>query len=172
MSTLGMVHTTFGCAALVLGLGVVTLRKGTHLHRTVGHLYFSSMLALNVTALLIYRLFGHFGPFHALAIISLIYLLWGISAVVLRRPRDRWLHRHTRFMLWSYVGLIAAAICEITARVPGWNFALAVIVPSLLVCAIGWVLIETKGKETINRMSRREGVAEQFTKAGQTTARF
>lgn len=166
MSTLGMVHLTFGSTALALGLGVVTLKKGTRLHRTIGHLYFSSMLGLNVTALLIYRLFGHFGPFHALAIISLLYLLWGLGAAVLRRPRDRWLHRHTRFMLWSYVGLMAAAVCEVTARVPGWNFALAVIVPSLVVCAIGWVLIETKGKATINRMARREGVSEQLSEVG------
>ena len=171
MSTLGMVHMTFGSAALALGLAVVTLRKGTRLHRTVGHLYFSSMLALNVTALSLYRLFGHFGPFHALAIISLLYLLWGISAAVLRRPRDKWLHSHMRFMLWSYAGLIAAAICEITARIPGWNFALAVIVPSLVVCAIGWVLIETKGKATVNGMSRRQGVAKSFTEAGTEAGR-
>lgn len=160
MSTLGTVHMTFGCAALALGLAVVTLKKGTRLHRTIGHLYFSSMLALNITALLIYRLFGHFGPFHALAILSLIYLVWGVRAAVWRRPRDRWLHSHTRFMLWSYVGLIAAAVSEITARVPGWNFALAVIVPSLLVCAIGWVLIETKGKETIKGLPHRESITE------------
>ncbi len=155
MTTLGAVHLTFGIVALLAGLAAILMKKGTRWHRTIGHLYFTSMLALNVTALTIYRLFGTFGPFHALAIVSLVYILLGVGVVVLRRPRARWLAMHARFMLWSYAGLMAAAVSEVTARVPGWNFWLAVVIPSCLVIAIAWVMIHFKGAAAIARLSRQ-----------------
>jgi len=61
MSTLGWVHLTFGAVALLAGTAVVLLRKGTRWHRTMGHVYLTNMVALNVSALFIYRLFGRFG---------------------------------------------------------------------------------------------------------------
>ena len=71
MDTLGSIHVVFGLCALVIGTLVVLIRKGTRFHRAIGHGYFASMLGLNVTALLIYRLTGNFNFFHAAALFKL-----------------------------------------------------------------------------------------------------
>ena len=119
MSTLGWVHTTFGMAALLAGTAVIVTRKGTRGHRTLGHLYLTSMVGLNVTALCIYNLFGHFGPFHWLAASSLLTLFAGMVPVFTRRPKGRWLERHAIFLAVSYIGLVAATASEIVTRIPG-----------------------------------------------------
>ena len=58
MDAPGIAHISFGFAALVLGVGIFSLAKGTDLHRAVGALYILSLFGLNVTALLIYKVFG------------------------------------------------------------------------------------------------------------------
>lgn len=64
MDALGTTHVGFGLASLVCGVGVFSLRKGTNAHRAIGAVYVLTMFGLNVTALLIYRVFGGFGVFH------------------------------------------------------------------------------------------------------------
>jgi uncharacterized membrane protein len=64
MSTLGWFHTAAAVAALVAGAVVLLRGKGTRSHRRLGWTYVVAMIALNVTALAIYRLTGSFGPFH------------------------------------------------------------------------------------------------------------
>ncbi len=116
ISPLGAAHVAAALAALAFGLMVLAMRKGTHLHRAIGMGYAMAMLAVNVTALSIYRLTGHFGPFHALAIVSLATVIAGVAAVV-ARPHN-WLAKHYRLMSWSYLGLLAATTAEIAIRVP------------------------------------------------------
>ena len=50
--------------------------------------------SLNVTALMIYRLFGTFGPFHVAALVSLATLAAGVVTVVRRRPARTWVEHH------------------------------------------------------------------------------
>ena len=64
----------------------------------------------------LYRLTGAFGPFHALALISLAILVRGVVAVLRRRPG--WLLTHYYSMAWSYIGLLAAACAAVVVRVP------------------------------------------------------
>jgi uncharacterized membrane protein len=116
LSTLGAAHFAASLAALVLGLAVILERKGTPAHRLIGSGYVVAMILLNVTALGVYRLTSSFGPFHALALISLAILARGIAAVW--RRRAGWLKTHYYSMAWSYVGLLAAASAEVAARVP------------------------------------------------------
>ncbi|MBI4749524.1 MAG: DUF2306 domain-containing protein [Acidobacteria bacterium] len=144
MSTIGLIHTILGGTAIFFGFLVVTLPKGTRLHRTFGHLYFSAMMGLNLTALSLYRLFKTVGPFHILALISLGYTVAGVWYAIRQHPRQYWLSKHIRFMSWSYVGLLAAASAEIACRIPGTSFWLAVVIPSCLVSLIGWYIIENK----------------------------
>jgi len=108
MAPLGVAHVSCGFASLVLGAGVFSLGKGTDLHRAVGALYVLSMFGLNLTAMLIYNLFGGVGVFHVISLINLAILLAGFFTVLLQRPRKRWLHNHYYLMGWSYVGLWAA----------------------------------------------------------------
>lgn len=98
MGILGYVHVAFGFLALALGVVVFCVSKGTQIHRLLGYLYVASMLGLNVTALLIYRLFGHFGPFHVLAVISLATLMAGWWPAYVKRPPQQWLARHYELM--------------------------------------------------------------------------
>lgn len=64
MDVLGVLHLGAAVGSLVSGGGVIMSRKGTRAHRRLGWTYVASMATLNVTALLIYDLFGGFGPFH------------------------------------------------------------------------------------------------------------
>ena len=155
MGSLGITHLVFAVLSLAFGLATVLLRKGTRLHRTIGHLYFGSMLGLNVTALSIYRLFGGFGPFHIAALLSLGSLLAGMVPVILRRPRKKWLELHAHFMSWSYVGLLAAAVAETTSRTLNWNFWIAVVIPAALVGAIAQLIVPSRVDRSVHRFLQR-----------------
>lgn len=157
MSTLGWVHLVFGLAALVAGTAVLLLRKGTRWHRTLGHVYLTNMIALNVSALFIYRLYGHFGPFHWMALGSLLTLVAGMVPVFTRRPKGRWLALHAAFINGSYVGLVAATAAEITSRIPGTENAFGPVVAgtSILVIAAGGYLIQRTLPGSIRKASVR-----------------
>jgi hypothetical protein len=114
------------------------------MHRRVGVLYGVSMLLLNLTALSIYDLFGRFGVFHWLALVSLATVIAGVLHVWLRRPAGSWLELHARAMSWSYAGLLAAFFAEIGARLPGVGFSTGVIVPAVAVTAVAAILIHTR----------------------------
>jgi predicted membrane protein DUF2306 len=102
------------------------------------------MILLNATALMIYDLYGRFGPFHVASVISLATVGAGFVPVYLRRPPSAWVQLHATFMCWSYVGLLAAFVAEVAVRVPGVGFSSAVIVATVLVVAGGAVLIHTR----------------------------
>jgi uncharacterized membrane protein len=113
-SSLGAVHFTAAIAALAFGAIVLGAPKGTPLHRTIGAGYVAAMVILNVSALAIYRLTGHFEPFHALALLSLATVVRGVVPALRRRPG--WLMAHYWSMAWSYLALLAAACSEIVVR--------------------------------------------------------
>jgi len=137
----GAIHVGLALVALVLGFAVVMRRKGDRLHRTLGHLYVSSMLGLNGTALMIYDLFGGFGPFHWAALASLATVIAGMAPAVLRRPRETWFETHAYIMAWSYVGLVAAAAAEVATRVLTLPFWASVGLLSFVVIAGGgWIV--------------------------------
>ena len=146
----GLVHSLLGVSALVLGLAVVLLRKGTRVHRRMGQGYVLSMVLLNATGLMIYDLYGRVGPFHVASAISLATVGAGFVPVYLHIPRAAWIRLHATFMCWSYVGLLAAFVSEIAVRVPGVGFGPAVIAATVLVVTGGAVLIHTQ----VPRISR------------------
>lgn len=140
MNPLGLFHTTCALLALASGAAVLMRRKGTRSHRRLGWLYVASMLALNGTALMIYRLFGGFGPFHVAAVASLLTVVAGIVPAYRRKPAN-WVEHHYAYMTWSYVGLWAAAVAEVGTRVPGFRFWWAVMAGTVAVLGIGAVMI-------------------------------
>jgi len=97
------------------------------------------MLGLNISALLNFELFGHFEPFHWLALFSLATILVGFLAA--RRKRAHWKHTHAYFMTGSCVGLLAATVAEVASRVPGWSFGASVVISSGIVIVAGLVLM-------------------------------
>ena len=153
MSTLGWIHVVFGVIALLAGAAVLLLRKGTRWHRTLGHVYLTSMIGLNATALFIYNLYGHWGPFHWLALSSLLTLTAGMVPVLTRWPRGGWLELHAISLDMSYIGLVAATAAEVTSRIPGTEdmFGLVVSVTSVVIIGTGAVLMRRSLPGSIGR---------------------
>ena len=116
ISPLGAAHVAAALAALGFGALVLLMRKGTQLHRAIGMAYATAMIALCVTALMIYRISGHFGPFHVLALVSLATIVGGVMAVLRRRPG--WLSKHYRMMTFSYLGLLSAGTTQMLVNLP------------------------------------------------------
>lgn len=139
---LGLIHLLTGLTALALGTAVVLSRKGTVGHRWMGRGYLLAMLALNGTALSVYELYGRFGPFHWLSLVSLATLAGGYASV--RRRRPGWIIRHACFMAGSFVGLVAALVAEVATRVPGWSFGPSALISSAVVVLAGvWLMART-----------------------------
>jgi len=117
LSGVGVIHFIASIFALIFGTWILVAKKGTASHRKIGYLYAFSMLILIATAFMIYRLFGRFGVFHVLAIVSLLTLLGGMIPAVLRKPKN-WFGLHFSFMYWSVFGLYAAFMAEMSVRLP------------------------------------------------------
>lgn len=113
----GLVHTLFGVAALLFGSLVLWKRKGSPMHKKLGYAYVFSMLGLNATAFMIYRLFGGLGIFHAMAALSLATVLAGIMPMLLKKPAN-YISLHFNFMYWSVIGLYGALAAETMVRFP------------------------------------------------------
>lgn len=173
MGIVGYIHIAFGVIAIAVGLVIFRINKGTQLHRVLGYLYVVAMLGLNGTALLIYRVFGTFGPFHVLAIISLATLVAGWLPAYFKRPPDKWLRRHYEYICWSYIGLLAATAAEIAVRLPfargsGVAFATATFVASFIVVFIGAFLLYRYRDQVLAGVQHsqvRANTALQFTSA-------
>jgi uncharacterized membrane protein len=157
MITIGQVHLASAIVALAAGAWTVWRPKGTAAHRRVGWSYAASMLTLNVTALMIYRLTGTFGPFHVAALISLATVIFGIVPAWKRRPAKTWLDRHYFWMTYSYVGLLAATVAETATRIPALQafaggptltFWTVVVVSSLAVFVVGSRIIRHRFEGT------------------------
>lgn len=165
-------HLIAACTALLTGLGVLLTLKGTRLHKQMGYAYFFNMLGLNISALFIYRLTGHFGPFHGAALASLLTLTAGYVPAYLRLPQGRWLELHYGFMNWSYVGLVAAGVSEAATRLPSAPFWPAVFAGTLVVFLIGARLIgrgrsryrfDSMAKQSLLPMSLSEAIQRRRT---------
>lgn len=150
---LGLIHVLAALVAIGAGAVVVCMPKGTRRHRWTGRFYLGSMLIMNLTALANYELYGRFGPFHWMVLVSLLTLAGGYAAA--RRRAPGWTLRHGYLMGGSYVGLMAAAVAEVVSRVPGWPFGPSVTISSLVTIALGlWILFRTVPKVAQGPWSR------------------
>jgi uncharacterized membrane protein len=139
MDPLGTFHVASAVLALVAGCVIVLQQKGGGVHRRWGWTYAGAMVALNLSALMLYRLTGTFGPFHVAALFSLLTIVAGL---VPARQRGRgWMHRHAYWMAGSYVGLWAALAAELTTRVDGLPFWATAAWTSFAVFAVGAALV-------------------------------
>jgi uncharacterized membrane protein len=158
-SSLGAIHFTTAIVALAFGAIVLGAPKGTPLHRTIGAGYVAAMVILNVSSLAIYRLTGHFEPFHALALFSLATVVRGIVPALRRRPG--WLMAHYWNMAWSYLGLLAAACSEIVVRLflrtgiltGTWQLIGGSIAIAILFVVIGMVVLPRLQRAAMAHMS-------------------
>ncbi|TAE29647.1 MAG: DUF2306 domain-containing protein [Cytophagales bacterium] len=155
-STIGLVHLISALFAMLTGAVVLLNTKGGKLHVRIGYAYVVGMLALNATAFMIYDLFGKFGPFHWLALVSLISIVGGMVPTLLRKQVKDWLYWHYYFMNWSVVGLYAAFWAELFTRtLPGGKFWYIVVAASGITAFIGSRLIRRNvGRLVEERMGK------------------
>ncbi len=64
----GALHLVSSLLAMLFGAIVMLAKKGTRSHKILGYSYVICMITVLITALLIYRLFDGFGPFHYIAV--------------------------------------------------------------------------------------------------------
>ncbi|MEQ9563199.1 MAG: DUF2306 domain-containing protein [Woeseiaceae bacterium] len=136
---LGLIHVLLAVLAIAFGALVIFSRKGTRKHKWFGRCYVGSMVAVNGSALMIYELFGSFGLFHWMALLSLLSVLAGYIPARIRKPG--WRAQHAYFMSGSYAGLIAALAAEILTRTPWLPFFGSVAVATCLVVVVGIMLM-------------------------------
>ncbi|MCK8522884.1 DUF2306 domain-containing protein [Aquimarina sp. D1M17] len=150
-STIGLIHLIFAIISLITGTYVILTTKGTKLHVIIGYIYVVSMLLMNLTGFGIYHLFGGFGIFHVMIIISLIALFGGMYPVLNRKKVKDWYIQHLRVMSWSIVGLYAAFVSEMSARIIPHPYGIWCLgIGTGLVCFVGSLLIKRKIKKTQN----------------------
>lgn len=122
-STTGVVHLIFSVLSLVFGTYILFALKGNKLHRQIGYAYTMSMIVVLFTAFMIYHLFGKFGMFHWMAVVSTLTLLGGMIPFLFGKKKE-WIEIHFSFMYWSVMGLYAAFISEIFTRIPNTNWSM------------------------------------------------
>ncbi len=133
----GLIHLVSGILALIFGGLVLILKKGTLLHKRIGYVYVVSMVILLISSFGIYRLFGKFGVFHYLSLVSTFSLGAGMLPMFKkdRTPKD--IEIHFKRMYWSVVGLFAAFAAESFVRIPkfggfwsavAWSFVVVFII--------------------------------------------
>ena len=110
---LGTAHVVAASIALALGLVVLARRKGDSWHVGLGRLYVAVMLAVAVPALFIYDITGRPGPFHVLALVSLVTTTLGWLSVRRRGQSRPSVAAHGTFMAWSWVGVITAGLAQL-----------------------------------------------------------
>jgi uncharacterized membrane protein len=164
VSPTGWIHTALALVALASGAFVLLRPKGTARHRRVGWVYVGSMIALNLTALLIYRLSGGFGPFHGAALVSIATVAGGVAASVRRRPG--WLERHYYWMGGSFIGLLAAAASEAATRLPRTPFWWMVAAASAAVVLPGSVLLVLRAGPTLRGVAVTDRRSAEFRMPG------
>ena len=144
-------HVVAALSALLAGVAVVMLPKGTHTHRAMGSAYVLALVGVNVAALSLHRE-NVFGVFHALAVASLVTIAVGLSPLLLGKRSSRVIATHAFCMTWSCAGLAAAGCGQLAVAV-GDDLA-AWVVPVVIgaVLSIGGVVIFGRVPSILDRL--------------------
>lgn len=152
--TIGLIHFVSAIFAMLFGMVVIFNKKGTKTHIKFGYAYSISMLLLLVSAFMIYKVTGTFGPFHIAAVISSLTLIGGIVPAYLKKPEKTWLEFHYEFMSWSVVGLYAAFWSETFSRFFRFSgFWVVVATATAITVAVGATLIKMKKKKILDKLN-------------------
>jgi uncharacterized membrane protein len=106
ISPLSLVHILLGLAAVIVGLVIFGLRKGSPRHRTLGWIYVACLLTSLVGILVRGR--AHPTPFHAYAAVMMGCLVTAVLASRLRTRMSDWRSWHAVLMSFSMVGCAVA----------------------------------------------------------------
>ncbi|MFK0375692.1 DUF2306 domain-containing protein [Pandoraea sp. NPDC090278] len=113
MTTIVAIHVAVATAAVLLGAGILFMRRGTPRHRWAGRVWVSAMTATAATSFGIRELeHGNFSWLHALS----VYVLVGLALAVLAIRRGD-VMAHRRQMMGLFTGLVIAGVAAVA--VPG-----------------------------------------------------
>jgi len=115
--TVGLIHFVASIVALITGAIVLLKVKGTRSHLRYGYAYCIAMIVTLTSSFMIYRLYGRFGVFHYLAILSGFTLIKGMLPMLKGNKEKNSVNQHFKSMYWSVVGLYAAFAAELFVRV-------------------------------------------------------
>jgi len=148
------IHTALGVIALIAGAWNLLTQKGTPLHRQMGWVYVTTMTGLLATSFFIFDLFGSFGPFHAMSLVSGATLGLAVYFPLRRDHHEHWLEHHYMWITWSYVGLVMATGSHFFAYgPPGWPAWARALLYWGLPCALGATLIYGWRAEMLRRFA-------------------
>ena len=153
------IHTALGVVALLAGAWNFASAKGTRRHRTVGYVYAGSMGGLLLTSFGIYEVFGGFGPFHIMSVVSGVALLLALYFPLRRHRHANWLAHHYMWMGYSYVGLVMATGSHLFQYGPaGWSFWARAGLYWGLPYVVGTILIFWRRDRLLRRLHAHEPV--------------
>jgi|AntRauTorcE11898_2_1112593.scaffolds.fasta_scaffold38644_2 uncharacterized membrane protein len=157
---MNLFHTIVSIVAMISGGIIFFYTKGTSLHRKIGYTYVISMLLCLLTSFFIYDMFGGFGPFHILSIVSLVTISIGIFFPVWGRSVNGWQIHHYFWMSYSYVGLWMAFMSHFMHLFPTrW--------PNFIVAFVAWGLPYILGSVVI--FAQKNRMIHLYTSDGKTT---
>lgn len=107
------IHVAGVVTAIVIGILVLALRKGTGLHRLLGWIWVLAMATAALTSLVMIRDFGNgVSPLHVFTLITVVSLVFGLLHI--RRGNVR---GHAGFMIGLFFGGLVVA--GLFAFIPG-----------------------------------------------------
>lgn len=114
----GGAHVAAACVAMAVGLAGLARRKGDAWHTAPGRFYLASILVVNLSVLALYEDTGRPGPFHLLAVVSIVTTGLGWLSLQGRgRVRGgRAVQAHASFMTWSWIGVVTAGLAQFVNR--------------------------------------------------------
>lgn len=137
----GALHVTAACLALVVGVAVLVRRKGGAWHVALGRIYLGAMLAVNLPVLLLYEATGRPGPFHVLALVSMVTTALGWRSLHRGRRGGDVLRAHGAFMTWSWIGVVTAGLAQLANHQWPQRSPAPVVVVVMTCTALGLVLV-------------------------------
>jgi len=153
---LNLIHTILSTTALLSGI-IFFFKKGTIVHVRIGYVYVFSMLGCLITSMFIFDLFGAWGPYHYMAVVSIITLGLGLSFPWFFRHKPNWLIHHYMWMSYSYVGLVMAGGSHLFLLFPEWSGWVRMLLFWGLPYAVGSVYIFINRKGLIEKMNQVKG---------------
>jgi hypothetical protein len=110
------------------------------------------MYMLVVTSFAIFEVFGGFGAFHVLALVSGGTLSFALYFPVFRRSHPDWMEHHYFWITYSYVGLLMATGSHLFKHFPNLHYGIRAGLFWGLPMAIGTTLIFRRKQRILARV--------------------
>lgn len=157
---IGGLHVAAALVALAVGLVVLRRRKGGAWHVALGRLFLVSMALVIVPVLFRYEDSGGPGPFHVLAVVSLVTTTLG-QLSLRRRPRGSGaVAGHASFMTWSWIGVVTAGLAQLANRQWPEQSPWPVVATVALATALGLLCVPRYVAGQLSALRRRQEAVE------------